>query len=473
VSKPQKYQLTEENRALAIEKGLVSATWYTTPIEREKLREILIRRDGPAARDTLLWFALLITSGACGFLLWGSWWAIIPFAIYGVLYSSSSNARWHEAGHGTAFKTDWMNNVLYEISSFMSMFESTLWRWSHARHHSDTIVVGHDPEIAVPRPPDIKGMLLDIFFLNGGPRVLGRTVTHACGKLADDERSFIPENEQPKVIFTARIYLLIYAATIGLSVALGTILPLMYIGLPNFYGAWLIVIYAMTQHAGLAENVVDHRLNCRTVYMNPIHRYLYWNMNYHLEHHMFPLVPYHALPKLHELIKHDSPPPYNGLLETFREIIPTVLRQVKEPAYFVKRKLPVGAGQLSINKATPVADTPKSLSEESWVEVGQTSDLRREDVMRYDHGDKTYAVYRTADDAYYATDGLCTHGRTHLADGLVKGDLIECPKHNGRFDIRDGSPQRRPVCVGLQTYRVKINGDKILVDLSSQHDADD
>ena len=53
-------------------------------------------------------------------------------------------------------------------------------------------------------------------------------------------------------------------------------------------------IYGNTQHAGLAENVLDHRLNCRTVYMNPLNRYLYWNMNYHVEHHMFPLVPYHA-----------------------------------------------------------------------------------------------------------------------------------------------------------------------------------
>ena len=86
----------------------------------------------------------------------------------------------------------------------------------------------------------------------------------------------------------------------------------MFIGLPTIYGAWLMPIYGQTQHAGLAENVLDHRLNCRTVYMNPINRYIYWNMNYHLEHHMFPLVPYHNLPKLHELVKADMPQPYTG-----------------------------------------------------------------------------------------------------------------------------------------------------------------
>jgi fatty acid desaturase len=70
-----------------------------------------------------------------------------------------------------------------------------------------------------------------------------------------------------------------------------------------------MVMCGHLQHAGLAENVLDHRLNTRTVYMNPISRFIYWNMNYHIEHHMFPMVPYHALPRLHEVIKADLPPP--------------------------------------------------------------------------------------------------------------------------------------------------------------------
>ena len=71
-----------------------------------------------------------------------------------------------------------------------------------------------------------------------------------------------------------------------------------------------ICLIGLTQHVGLAEDVLDHRLNSRTVYMNPMIRFIYWNMNYHVEHHMFPMVPYHALPRLHEVIKHDCPTPY-------------------------------------------------------------------------------------------------------------------------------------------------------------------
>src|SRR5471032_1848775 len=138
------YSLTGVNSTLAVEKGLAEADWYTCPIPRDTLRKLLERRDGPAIRDTLIWFALLLGSGLAGIALWGTWWAIIPFAIYSVIYGSTSDSRWHEAVHGTAFRTDWMNNALYEIASFMVMRESTVWRWSHTRHHSDTIIVDSD-----------------------------------------------------------------------------------------------------------------------------------------------------------------------------------------------------------------------------------------------------------------------------------------------------------------------------------------
>ena len=90
----------------------------------------------------------------------------------------------------------------------------------------------------------------------------------------------------------------------------------------------------MTQHLGLAEDVLDHRLNSRTVYMNPFFRFLYWNMNYHVEHHMFPMVPYHALPKLHEAIKADCPPAYPSTFAAYREIIPALVRQLRDPDLF-------------------------------------------------------------------------------------------------------------------------------------------
>ena len=453
------YSLVGVNAALAVEKGLAEADWYQCPVPRATMRGLLERRDGPAVRDTLIWFGLIFGSGYAVYALWGTWWAAIPFAVYSCLYASTSDSRWHEAGHGTAFKTDWMNIALYEVASFMIMRESTVWRWSHTRHHSDTIIVGRDPEIAVPRPPNLTMMVLGFFGLPTYSRYFGRILMHSIGLIGADEKTFIPASEFRKIHRKARAYVVIYASVIGLAVYTRSILPLLYVGLTNIFGSWLVTVYGLTQHAGLAENVLDHRLNCRTVYMSPVNRFLYWNMNYHVEHHMFPLVPYHALPRLHEAVKDDMPAPYPSLLAAWREIVPTVLRQAKDPAFCVKRRLPDPRSRRSDPGAVHAGSSAPDA--EGWVEVCAATDLGPEDVIRFDHGRKTYALYREAQLRLYASDGVCTHGNTHLANGLVKGGIIECPKHNGRFNLADGSPARAPVCRGLATYPLEERGGRL------------
>jgi Na+-transporting NADH:ubiquinone oxidoreductase subunit F len=453
------YSLTGVNASLAIEKGLAEADWYQCPIPREKLRKLLERRDGPAIRDTILWFALILGFGFAAFWLRNSWWFLLPYAIYAVLYASTSDSRWHESGHGTAFRTDWMNKFLYEIASFMVLREAVVWRWSHTRHHSDTIIVGRDPEIAVPRPADLKAVAMAFFDLKVYQKYFTRILLHSSGRMAAEEETFIPESEFPKVYLRARIYLAIFLATIAAALLTRSFLPVLFIGLPNLFGTWLLVTYGLTQHAGLAENVLDHRLNCRTVYMNPIHRYLYWNMNYHLEHHMFPLVPYHALPSLHALVKDDCPEPYPSLLSAWREIFPTLLRQVKDPVFHVKRKLPEPKKRSSetILFSTALPDP------EGWLDVCQAENARRGDIIRFDYGHKTFAVVRDTTGKLYATDGVCTHGNTHLSEGILIEGMIECAKHNGRFNLVDGSPARAPVCRGLATYPIEERDGRIWI----------
>jgi fatty acid desaturase len=222
----------------------------------------------------------------------------------------------------------------------MVLREGTVWRRSHQRHHADTIVVGLDPEIAVTRPPKLLSVALGFFGLPQARVYLRRLAMHVTGRLSDEEKTYIPDYDFPRVVWEARGHVAVYAAVFALAAATGSILPLMYVGLPSFYGAWFYVLTGLTQHAGLAENVLDHRLNARTVYMNPLARFLYWNMNYHVEHHMFPVVPYYALPQLHEVMKADTPRPYSGFLAAYREIDPTLLRQVKDPGYYARRALP-------------------------------------------------------------------------------------------------------------------------------------
>jgi len=244
----------------------------------------------------------------------------------------------------------------------MVLREPTPWRWSHIRHHSDTIIVGRDPEIAAPRPPDLLGIALNFFGLKSGPKEFREVLLHCFGKLTEEERTYIPATEWGKVFRVARVWVLIYAGVIAWAIAARSLLPLMYVGLPSFYGAWLLVVFGLTQHAGLAEDVLDHRLNCRTVYMNPVFRFIYWNMNYHVEHHMFPMVPFHALPALHAEMRADTPPAYHGLWAAYREIIPALLRQVKDPAYFVQRRLPPGAFAMAVPSAPAAAGGQPALA---------------------------------------------------------------------------------------------------------------
>jgi fatty acid desaturase len=320
--------------------GLVNASWYKCAVPRATLKELMQRSDARAIRDTLLWYTLIVASGVVAYLCWGTWWAIPAFFVYGTLYCSPADSRWHEAGHGTAFKTRWMSDVLYQLASFQVFRRPTVWRWSHARHHTDTLVTGRDPEVAAPVPTDWVSMLLNFCAIKNVPKEALKVVRNAFGQVGDEEKSFVPEMEWPKIVNEARVWVAIYAVVIGACVYSGSILPLLFIGLPSMYGAWLFNFFGLTQHAGLPENVLDHRENSRTVYMNPVFRFLYWNMNYHLEHHMYPMVPFHALPRLHEAVRHDTPPAYDGTVAAYREIIPALLRQTRDPSHHAVRPLP-------------------------------------------------------------------------------------------------------------------------------------
>lgn len=328
--------------------GLVNADWYKCPVPRATMKQLMQRSDGRAIRDTVLWYLSIIASAAVAGYAWylHSLWAIPAFLLYGTLYCSPADSRWHEAGHGTAFKTRWMNDALYQVASFQVFRRATVWRWSHARHHTDTLVVGRDPEIGAQRPTDWFALALNIFAIKHVAHELPRMISAALGRIGAEEETFIPASEWKKATREARISLGIYALVLAACIGFRSILPLLYIGLPSLYGAWLYLYFGLTQHAGLPENVLDHRRNCRTVKMNPLFRFLYWNMNYHVEHHMFPMVPFHALPKLHDVVKADMPTPYTSTLAAYAEIIPALVRQTRDPSYAVARPIPeAGAAQ--------------------------------------------------------------------------------------------------------------------------------
>ena len=215
-----------------------------------------------------------------------------------------------------------MNDVVYNIASFQVMRNPVAWRWSHARHHTDTYIVGRDPEIAFMRPPAVVKLGLAFIGVQARLGIDGHPAAAGGGQALRRREGLYPRERalegDPRRADPHRDLCRHHRR----ALAFRSWIPLMVIGLPRIYGAWHMVMSGLLQHGGLADNVTDHRLNSRTVYMNPISRFIYWNMNYHIEHHMFPMVPYHALPRLHELVKADYPPPNSSILDGYSRDVP-------------------------------------------------------------------------------------------------------------------------------------------------------
>ena len=109
---------------------------------------------------------------------------------------------------------------------------------------------------------------------------------------------------------------------------------------------------------------------------------------------------------------------------------------------------------------------PISEMNKNWIRVCKTSEIDEEDLIRFDYEGRSFCIYHTPD-GYFVTDGYCTHEREHLEYGFVMGHIIECPLHQGRFDIRSGKALGAPVCIDLGTWPLKIEDDEIYIDILS------
>ena len=148
----------------------------------------------------------------------------------------------------------------------------------------------------------------------------------------------IPEDKRKDCINSSRLFVLLLISIIALSIILSSFLPILLLLLPKFF-TFLNVIWGLTQHMGLKEDTKDHRLSTRSVRLSLIPSFIYWKMEYHIEHHMFPMVPSYNLPKLYEEIKDQLPKP-QSLIEAYKEIIPAVIKKSKDPSYYIPVKIP-------------------------------------------------------------------------------------------------------------------------------------
>jgi len=306
--------------------------WWAPNIERAPLSRLLRKRDVPG----LLFFsAWLILTGVTTWLLattWGTAWMAPALVLHGAVLSFAYAAS-HEGAHGTAFQTPWLNEAVFYVTSFVFGEEPMYRRYSHGRHHLATWYAGFDSQMPYRNPMSRQLWLRETLAIIGPCTGIMQMVRHARGLLNNDELSFVPAARVRQLVWGARCFLIGYGLILASPLVLhSAFLPVAFFG-ARLAGGWVVQLFINSQHMCMSEAVPDHRFCTRSLACTLPTRVLYWNMNFHIEHHLYPGVPFHALPKLNQLIREQLPVPTRGAVGANLEILRVIARQAQDPAW--------------------------------------------------------------------------------------------------------------------------------------------
>ncbi|MCL4861176.1 MAG: fatty acid desaturase [Caldilineaceae bacterium] len=324
--------------------------WYRTPVERETLNALNQRSDWKGLQQTLGHLGLLALTGAAAWyaaanLPWPA--LLLALFVHGAFYAFLLNG-FHELCHSTVFKSRWLNGFFLYLFSFLGWYNPVFFWASHQEHHKYTLHPPDDLEVVLPVELTLASFLKAAVVNPWGfyGRLKG-VIRLSLGRIEGKwEEILFPASDpaQRQRLFNwARVLLVGHTLLAAVSLYFGFWLIPVLITLAPFYGGWLLYLCNNTQHVGLQDNVPDFRLCTRTIILNPFVQFLYWHMNFHIEHHMYAAVPCYHLEKLHRAIEHDLPPSPVGLFATWREIIAILRRQKVEPDYQHVPELPASA----------------------------------------------------------------------------------------------------------------------------------
>ncbi|HZD26293.1 MAG TPA: fatty acid desaturase [Alphaproteobacteria bacterium] len=241
--------------------------------------------------------ALLALTGAL-IAATAGWWRLPALVLHGIVLTALF-APLHESVHRTAFRSRWLNDVVATVIGLLLVLPAGYYRRFHFAHHRFTQDPKRDPELAIAKPETPGRYLL---YLSGAfywRAALTNLLRHAAGRV---QAPFVPARERRQVVWEARVHLVFYAAVLAPAFAGTMTLALWYWLLPVLLGQPFLRGYLLAEHTGCPEMPEDMLANTRTVLGNRPVRSLMWNMPFHTEHHTFPAVPFHALPRLHALM---------------------------------------------------------------------------------------------------------------------------------------------------------------------------
>ncbi len=320
--------------------------WYRPRLPKEVLAELNRKSDLKAFGQTVGYLLTISLTGslfvdAC---LRRPWLAPLALLLHGAWCAFLING-FHELVHDSVFKTRYLNRFFLRIFSFLGWYNHVGFWASHSEHHRFTLHPPDDLEVVLPQQVTLRAILsFGVVDWKGLTWVIPNTLRSAFNQLSGKWETYLFTERKPELRSAlhgwARIVLVGHGVIAVFSVLSGYWPVLIAVSFGRFFGAGLQFLCNATQHIGLTDEYPDFRVCCRTFALDPVLSFLYWNMNYHTEHHMFAGVPCYNLPRLHRLIRSEMPECTPGLIQTWRQISEILRRQHEDPTYQFWPELP-------------------------------------------------------------------------------------------------------------------------------------
>ncbi len=335
--------------------------WYRTPIDKERLAQLMQRSDVRGWVQTLLHLGLFFCTGALAYLAFlnisaANWYWSIPLLVltlflHGTMGPFMGLIAIHELQHRTVFKTRRLNEFFEKVYAFISWSDYIWYQKSHTLHHQATCHARYDGEVLQPVKFSLKRWRVWLSLLAWDPQttwarlklwwgfargeVYGGWYNHVLPEEDKDLRR--AHRNWARFLLTGQLTLAV------IFVATGNWFLIILFTIGTQYSSWLGFLCGVTQHYGMASDAPDFRYNTRTFTCSWLPAFYYWNMQYHLEHHMYPAVPFYNLPKLRAELEWDLPVAPHGLRATWREMLEIKSATAADPTYRFEPAFPPGA----------------------------------------------------------------------------------------------------------------------------------
>ncbi len=273
------------------------------PLSPAQIKQLSVRSNVPGLVRAVTHYGAIVAAGA---MIWfvrsryGLVWTLPLLLLQGYLVAFLFMAV-HEAAHKTVFRSRRMSVILGHLSAFTIILPYEYYALFHWDHHRHTQNPERDPELLTGTIPSSDTKLAVAY--TGLVQMVNRIrllLRHAITGTVTVP--WVPEGKRAMIVLEARAYVLGYLVLLTGSVAFSTAIVLWTWLVPLFVGQLFLRPYLYAEHTGCDDHTHSAYENTRTTYTGALMKWFAWNMPYHVEHHAYPSVPFHALPQLNEVI---------------------------------------------------------------------------------------------------------------------------------------------------------------------------